>query len=210
MCLCIHVSVCMDMEGWVWYGLGYGEGSAYMSHNGGLPNAHVNLLRGLGRLVILAWQSSFVSRQDGDVCLEWCQCCPFLSWVVRLEGGAFALVSTADTFSLRCSASVSISLWFLMADSTAMMRSTAGKSSKNLNLWLKHLLGWDSSPLDRFFTHFSSIFGCDVWSSFLLQVNSNAWLELMYLSVRNLRVCLSLPLKCWLNCSLCEFHGFTS
>lgn len=36
MCLCIYESLCMDMEGWVWYGLGYGEGSAYMSHNGGV------------------------------------------------------------------------------------------------------------------------------------------------------------------------------
>lgn len=32
----------------------------------------------------------------------------------RLEGGVFALVSADDTFSLRCSASVSISLLLLL------------------------------------------------------------------------------------------------
>ena len=50
----------------------------------------------------------------------------FLSSVVRLEGGAFALERMADSFNHSCSASVSASLLFLMADSVAVMRSTTG------------------------------------------------------------------------------------
>lgn len=60
----------------------------------------------------------------------WSDAGAFLSWMVRLEGGAFALVSTADVFCLSCSASVFISLLFLMPDSMTRMRSTAGNSSK--------------------------------------------------------------------------------
>lgn len=44
----------------------------------------------------------------------WSDDSAFLSWMVRLEGGVFALVSAVDTFSLSCSASVSISLLLLL------------------------------------------------------------------------------------------------
>lgn len=60
----------------------------------------------------------------------------------ELEGGAFALESTADAFKLHFSAFVSVSLPFLTADSVAMKGSTAGISSgiqRNLNLWLRCL-----------------------------------------------------------------------
>ena len=67
--------------------------------------------------------SPFVCQQDSDVpvSFEWCQGLLFLSC-------AFALARAADTLKLsrRCSASVSASLLFLMADSLAVMRSAAG------------------------------------------------------------------------------------
>lgn len=49
-----------------------------------------------------------------------------LSWMVRLEGGTLAVERAADTLSLSCSASVEERLFFLIADSVAVMRSTTG------------------------------------------------------------------------------------
>ena len=50
----------------------------------------------------------------------------FFYSVVWLERGAVALARVADTLTRSCSASVSASLLFLVADSIAVMRSTTG------------------------------------------------------------------------------------
>ena len=50
----------------------------------------------------------------------------FLSAMVILEGGIFALARVADTWSQICSASEELSLLILIADSVAVMRSTVG------------------------------------------------------------------------------------
>lgn len=52
----------------------------------------------------------------------------FLSSMVRLEGGGFALDRAADTFNLSSSASVSVKLFFFIADSVAVIKSTIGNS----------------------------------------------------------------------------------
>ena len=45
----------------------------------------------------------------------------FLSWMVRLERCILSNVRSADTVILICSASASVSLFFLMADSVAVI-----------------------------------------------------------------------------------------
>lgn len=70
--------------------------------------------------------------------------------MVRLEGGAFALESTADAFNLNFS--VSVSLPFLMADSVAMKGSTAGISpgvTGKLKSLAKMSFFWEEQILHR-------------------------------------------------------------
>ncbi len=50
----------------------------------------------------------------------------FLSCRVRLEGGALAPDRVADTLTLSCSALVPVRLFFLIADSVAVISSTIG------------------------------------------------------------------------------------
>lgn len=44
--------------------------------------------------------SFFVGRQDGDVLSLWSDASAFFSWMVRLEGGGFTLVSAAIILAL--------------------------------------------------------------------------------------------------------------
>ena len=99
---------------------------------------------------------------------------------------------------------MSACLLFLMADSTAVMRSTtgicSGATAKFSHLTTTSFSGWVSSLLDKFFTQFSCMPGCAVrlMSLFLLRR------ELLFycFKVLNFRVCRSLHLVC---CDACAF-----
>ena len=65
----------------------------------------------------------------------------FLSSAVGLDRGALTIARVADTFNGSCSAFVSASSLFLMADSDALMRSTTGICSEAAAKF-SHF-GWD-------------------------------------------------------------------
>ena len=87
----------------------------------------------------------------------------FLSSAVGLDRGALTIARVADTFNGSCSAFVSASSLFLMADSDALMRSTTGICSEvpqsSVTSAGTSFSGRVSSLLDKFFTHSSCMSG---------------------------------------------------
>lgn len=137
-------------------------------------------------------------------CFGPCSVTPLLSDMERLEGNAFVLERTTNTFHLISSASVK--LFFPMAFCVAVMRSTisicCGLMAKFNPLEKTSYSGWVSSLSYRLLTHLLCVLSSVELSFFCLQVNSSAFLVLLAHDRRfwNFHVCLSLLLVCWDSC----------